>query len=57
VQPLAPNLCITKNARHCKIDIYPQPDCIIPVFAQTLHSGRARRKVMTGNQIIVLTME
>jgi hypothetical protein len=49
-------LCITKNARRCKIDIYPQVDWIIPVFAQKLHSRWARRKVMTGNQIIVLTM-
>jgi hypothetical protein len=50
-------LCITRNVKPYKIDIYPQADGIVPVFAQSLHNDGALGKMMAGNQIIVLTIE
>jgi ribonuclease HI len=57
VQPRPEKLCITRNANDCKAVTYLQAELILPSFAQKLHSGKARRKMMIANQIIVLTME
>jgi hypothetical protein len=57
VQQLRAQLCITRNVKPYKIDIYPQGDGILPVFAQRLHNAGAPGKMMTANQIIVLTVE
>jgi hypothetical protein len=57
VQLLIAKLCITRNVKPYKIDIYPQGDAIVPVFAQSLHNAGAPAKMMTANQIIVLTVE